>query len=241
MENESKEMSESGPSTENSIKSEGSNKKEASSHLILNQVPKNIKGTQPLPYHFGSETYDVYRNLKNPFTNRLLSGEISPLDISPEKVQSLFQQYEKTSPYSLEFPSNISAHRRRKVTSAIPHPAPSSESEKTNSANKSKTSSDYLTLDKLKEDKNKLNGAIKAFFQHVLQRLREDPNCLPIIVNELVPLLVLNKMKIRIYDAYRKMRSLDELFYTLEAITEDYELENFELFCSALFGFYSQK
>ena len=42
--------------------------------LILEQSPRNIKGTRPLPYENESETYDVYRNSKNPFLERILTN-----------------------------------------------------------------------------------------------------------------------------------------------------------------------
>jgi len=81
--------------------------------LILKQNPKNIKGTKSLPYDFGAETYDVYSNPKNPFMVGILAAETDKIQLDPIKAQSLFQQLEKESPYSLEYPLNISSHRKR--------------------------------------------------------------------------------------------------------------------------------
>jgi len=86
--------------------------------LILKQNPKNIKGTKSLPYDFGAETYDVYSNPKNPFMVGILAAETDKIQLDPIKAQSLFQQLEKKSPYSLEYPLNISSHRKRKLSPA---------------------------------------------------------------------------------------------------------------------------
>ena len=64
---------------------------------------------------------------------------------------------------------------------------------------------------------------------------------LPAIINELVPLFVENKIRIRFYKAFHQIRDLPELIKTLKKISDDCEIENFELFCSALFVFYTSK
>ena len=58
--------------------------------LILKQVPKNTKGTKSLPYDFGSETYDVYSNLKNPFMVGILAADTERIQLDPIKTQNLF-------------------------------------------------------------------------------------------------------------------------------------------------------
>ena len=50
-----------------------------------------------------------------------------------------------------------------------------------------------------------------------------------------------NQIRIRIFPAYRQFQSFEQFLDTLEQIREDVEIENFELFCSALFGYYSQQ
>jgi Na+-transporting methylmalonyl-CoA/oxaloacetate decarboxylase gamma subunit len=100
-------------------------------------------------------------------------------------------------------------------------------------------SSEYLPREKLKENKRKLDVYIQGFFCNVLKRLSEDPGELAQIINEIVPLFVEHQIRVRFYQAFSQIRSNDDLNTTLEKISKDVELENFELFCSALFVFYS--
>ena len=85
--------------------------------LILKQTSHNTKGTQARPYEFGAETYDVYSNLKNPFMVGILAADADRIQLDPINTQNLFQQIEKDSTYTLEYPLNISAHRKRKLSS----------------------------------------------------------------------------------------------------------------------------
>ena len=210
--------------------------------LIIKQAPKNPKGTQSLPYNFGSDTYSVYSNLNNPFMVGILAADTDAIQLDPIKTQSLFQQMEKQSTYVLEFPLNIAAHRKRKITSALNQSAEVTEMDPSVSETKLKNaSSEYLPKEKLKEDKRRLSVYIEGFFNHLLKRLGEHPGELPAIINELVPLFIEHKIRIRFYKAFRQIQSLPELITTLKKISDDCELENFELFCSALFVFYSSK
>ena len=102
-------------------------------------------------------------------------------------------------------------------------------------------SSEYLPREKLKENKRKLDVYIQGFFYHVLKRLSEDSGELAQIINEIVPLLVEHQIRVRFYQAFCQIRSSGDLNTTLEKISKDVELENFELFCSALFVFYSSQ
>ena len=95
-----------------------------------------------------------------------------------------------------------------------------------------------LLDEKLKEDKRKLEVYIQSFFSHFLKRLGEEPGELPVIINELVPFFVEHQIRIRFYEAFRQIRAVEDLITTLEKISSDNELENFELFCSAIFVFY---
>ncbi|SVC25131.1 uncharacterized protein METZ01_LOCUS277985 [marine metagenome] len=149
---------------------------------------------------------------------------------------------EKKSTYSIEYPLNISAHKKRKVTSAVQRSAEEKEKKpKASEIMMKGASSEYLPKEKLKEDKLKLSVYIENFFDHLLKRLGEHPGELPTIINELVPLFVEHKIRIRFYKAFHQIRNLPELIKTLKKISDDCELENFELFCSALFVFYSSK
>jgi len=212
--------------------------------LILKQNPKNIKGTKSLPYDFNAETYDVYSNPKNPFMVGILAAETEKIQLDPIKAQSLFQQLEKKSPYSMEYPLNISAHRKRKLSSATQTCSSDTDSETETVGSERKlgiASSEYLPREKLKENKRKLDVYIQGFFCNVLKRLSEDPGELPQIINEIVPLFVEHQIRVRFYQAFCQIRSSGDLNTTLEKISKDVELENFELFCSALFVFYSSQ
>jgi hypothetical protein len=198
--------------------------------LIIKQSPKYTKGTKSLPYEFGAETYNVYSNLKNPFMVGILSANTERIQLDPIKTQTLFQQFEKKSTYTLEYPLNISAHRKRKLSSSNER-----ESKLKNA------SSEYLPRGKLKEDKRKLQAYIQSFFSYFLKQLTEDPGMLPVIINELIPLFVEHQIRIRFFEAFSQIRAIDDLISTLKKISNDFELENFELFCSALFVFYGSR
>ena len=98
---------------------DGSSQTDSMQPLIIKQAPNNPKGSKSLPYNFGSETYSVYSNLNNPCMVGILSSDTDTIQLDPTKTQSLFQQMEKKSTYSIDYPLNISAHKKRKVTSAI--------------------------------------------------------------------------------------------------------------------------
>jgi len=194
--------------------------------LILEQNPRNIKGAQALPYEFGRETYEVYSNPKNPFLGRILGGEIPPLELDAKQAGALLQEIGSEQGYRVNFPGAGSAHQKRKVTSGKAS---------------TKNGKGYRQNRLLPENQVRLQTAIEAFFHHVLTLLREDPNQLATLVNDLLPLFLKFEIRIRIYPAYRQFSGFETFFETLEKINEDFEIENFELFCSALFGFYSQQ
>ena len=222
--------------------SDGSPQNDSMQPLIIKQSPSIPKGTKSLPYNVGSETYSVYSNLNNPFMVGILNSDTDTIQLDPIKTQSLFQQMEKKSTYSIDYPLNISAHKKRKITSPIKRSAEEKEKNLTASEMMLKdASTEYLSKEKLKEDKRRLSAYIEIFFDHLLKRLGEHPGELPAIINELVPLFVENKIRIRFYKAFHQIRNLPELIKTLKNISYDCEIENFELFCSALFVFYSSK
>ena len=94
----------------------------------------------------------------------ILAADTDTIQLDPIKTQSLFQQMEKKSTYSIEYPLNISAHKKRKVTSAVKRSA--EEKEKNPKASEimmKGASSEYLPKEKLKEDKLKLSVYIENF------------------------------------------------------------------------------
>jgi len=230
-----------------SIKQENVNSDESSDSitlqpLLLNQVNKNTKGTRSLPYEFGTETYEVYSNQKNPFMVGILASDTDRIKLDPINTQNLFQQFEKSSTYTIEYPLNISAHRKRKVS--FPKKTLSEGKNKEKFIRNMKVNDvtqEYLTKEKLKEDKIKLQTYIQSFCNHFLKRIKDNHDEFTIIINEIVPLFIKHRIRIRFYEAFRQITTIDDLIITLEKICDDFELENFELFCSALFVFYSSQ
>ena len=155
---------------------EETQKKTRITPLILEQSPRNIKGTRPLPYVFESETYEVYRNPKNPFLKRILSRGAPPLGEEKEKASGLFQDMESLEEYGPSLPGRSSPHRKRKV--AAPR-----------GPEKNAVYGSELSLP---EDPKRLQLGIEAFFLHTLSTLKEDSNLLPKLVN--VILIVIQEM-----------------------------------------------
>ena len=210
--------------------------------LLINQVQKKIKVKKTLPYEFGNETYEVYSNPKNPFMVGILTADTDRIKLDPVNTQNLFQQLESSSTYSIEYPQNISAHRKRKLSSQ--KETLSGEQSNENFVRKFKVkniSSEYLSKEKLKEDKISLQTYIKSFCNHFLQRIKNNHQELNLIINEIIPLFVRHKIRIRFYEAFRQISNIEDLIITLEKICNDFELENFELFCSDFFVFYSSQ
>jgi len=224
------------------VHSEVSNKTIPLQPLLLKQVNKNVKGTKSMPYEFGTETYEVYINQKNPFMVGILASDTDRIKLDPINTQNLFQQFEKDSTYSIEYPLNISPHRKRKVS--LPRKTLSEEKNQENFIRNLKVndiSQEYLSKKKLKEDKIKLQTYIQSFCNHFLERIRDNHDEFANIINEMVPLFVKHQIRIRFYEAFRQINTIEDLICTLEKISNDFELENFELFCSALFVFYSSQ
>ena len=203
-----------------------SSKEKQKTPLILEQNPKNIKGTQALPYEFGREIYEVYSNPKNPFLGRILGREVSSLNLDPKKAGALVQDISAEQGYRVHFPGSGSAHQKRKIARGTTVQA---------------HGKGYQKNPVLPENQIRLQTAIEAFFHYALNRLKEDPNQLARLVNDLLPLFVKHEVRVRIYPSYRQFSGFEQFLDTLEKITEDFEIENLELFCSALFGFYSQQ
>ncbi len=195
--------------------------------LILNQEGGKIKGVQPLPYEFGAETYGVYRNRKNPFLGRTIAPPHAESELNAEKASQLFRKLEAEGAYGLGVVSTDSPHRKRKVASTALGQPPRKPGK-------------FPASSQLPGNPQRLSTRVQGFFQHTLRRLRESPEALPLIVNELVPLLQEQRIRVRIPEIFRQFYGFDPFLETLERIAEDAEVENFELFCAAIFGFYSQ-
>ena len=117
----------------------------------------------------------------------ILNSDTDTIQLDPIKTQSLFHQMEKKSTYSIDYPLNISAHKKRKITSPIKHSAEEKEKNLTSNEMMLKdASTEYLSKEKLKEDKRRLSAHIENFFDHLLKRLEEHPGELSAIINELL-------------------------------------------------------
>lgn len=200
-------------------------KKKTEVPLILQQNQRREKNATARPYQFGADTFERYSNSKNPFLERALQGEKTTTPLNPSKVQSLFQHLREKNQYQLAFPTERVAHYRRKITG---HQVKNHQIPK------------FLQQKELKENTPKLEASIQTFFQHILARLRYNPHELSTIVNELVPLFLEFQIRIKVFDAFRTFYSVEQFLDTLAKISEGNDLENFDFFCSALFGFYSQ-
>ena len=92
----------------------------------------------------------------------IIASETDRIQLDPINTQNLFQQIEKNSTYSLEYPLNISAHRKRKLLPA--QEVSSAGGNKTVEVGEEKlktASKEYLPREKLKEDKRKLEVYIQ--------------------------------------------------------------------------------
>ena len=193
--------------------------------LILQQNQKKETHAKPRPYQFGSDTYERYTNRKNPFLNRIVTGKPTSLKLEPRKAQALFHYFREQGHYQIGFPAERLPHYKRKA-------ANQKENRQTDVA--------FVDSENMKEDLNRLGPSIQTFFKYVIGRLQNDLNELSLIINELVPLFLEHHIQIKIYDAYRTFYSEEQFLATLRKISQEDDLENFEFFCSALFGYYSQ-
>ena len=194
--------------------------------LIIRQRPRNHGASSKLvPYKPPADTYDLFSNPKSPFLERLVTSTTEQTKLSSEKLQNLFEKMqEKGGSYRLAYPSAKGAHEKRSIApGTIP--------------GKSQT---YGNPSESYEAPQRLQHFVQLFMEQVLSDLRENPFRLTKLVQDLAKLFEEQDIRIRVYDAYRTFKSFDQLLETLTRISEDTEIENFELFCSALVGFYSQ-
>ena len=194
--------------------------------LIVRQRPRNLgASSKPVPYQPPADTYDLFSNPKSPFLQRSVTAPTEQTKLSSEKLQSLFEKMqEKGGSYRLAYPSAKGAHEKRRIA---PGTVPG----------KSPTYGNHLDSF---EAPQRLQHFVQLFMEQVLSDLKENPFSLTKLVQDLATLLEDQEIRIRVYDAYRTFKSFDQLLDTLTRISEDTEIENFELFCSALVGFYSQ-
>lgn len=200
--------------------------KKSRTPLILKQQPRFSSWTTAAPNPVGTQTYRHFTNPKNPFEIRRLAALKEMLELDPETAARLFTRLSEQGNYQVHYGDDGPSHQKRRMVSGP--------------AAKSSPSPVYPAQSKLKEDQQRLRPFIKTFFEHIMGRLRDHPEHLPWIVNELVPLFEQQQIKLKIYDAFRQFNSWYQFINTMEKLSEDYELENFEMFCCALFGYYSQ-
>lgn len=175
-----------------------------------------------MPYSPEEGVYRPFTNQQSPFEGRL--SQRIPLSKSSLSETILPQNLQNDLYYTKAVESSQSPHRVRRVA-------------KNTSSSKDPS---FMVPHSLKEDSQRLNRLIALFFEDILKRLEEDPYSLPLLVNEMILLLQECGARLKIYEAYQQFSSWYQLMEALEVISQDSDPENLELFCSALFGFYSQ-
>ncbi|MEE8436185.1 MAG: hypothetical protein V3S64_15475, partial [bacterium] len=84
----------------------------------------------------------------------------------------------------------------------------------------------------------RLPWMIEVFFNSVLSRLKNNPGHFKGVVEELMQQFQQDRVRIKIYDAYRTFANWDDLMRTVREIAKYPAPETFDLFCSALFAYY---
>lgn len=192
--------------------------------LIVSQNQKKDSNSKPLPYEAGKETYQRFENTKNPFEGRSLNTDTPQSKLPSQSLKNLLHVLRERQEYRVAPQAEDLPHYKRRVSQPrYPHGNPK-----------------FAKSTTLHQDQNRLEGYIKYFFQETLNQLEENPYSLPWVVNELVSLLQEQGLRIKVYDAYQQFHHWIQFMETLKALSQDPEQENFELFCSALIGFYSQ-
>ena len=191
--------------------------------ILKNRKKPSSKQTIP-SYEFGSTSYEQYNNENSIFLERKNALVNQEAKLTSEEAQQLLKMladsgYLLATAYGADSP-----YEKRKVSVASP----------------SVRQPIFLPTKRLPENSAKLRQMIRLFFHHVLTRLHDDANQIYWIVNEIAPMLKKNGIRIKIYTAFQMFQTFDAFLETLESLTFDDEIENFEFFCSALFGFYSQ-
>jgi len=170
-----------------------------------------------------SAVYRLFANTRNPFLKRALAPAAAALERTPQDVQALFRWLEDERRYRVAPPNSTAPYRRRGVDATKPSPPPAPK---------------FQEPSVLPGGPLRLPAMIGEYFRSVLERIKANPDTFFDIIEEMVPLLHRNKVKIRVPDAFRALEDWDHLMETLEEIARYPAPETFDLFCGALLAYH---
>ena len=160
-----------------------------------------------------AETYDLFSNPKSPFLQRLVTAPTEQTKLSSEKLESLLKKCRReVAPIDWLIP--LQKVRTKNGASLLNFAWQISNLWKSIGFLWSSTTTAFCPV-------VYGTGALWS---------KEDPF---IWLNwfKIYHTLEEQEIRIRVYDVYRTFRSFDQLLDTLTRISEDTEIENFELFC----------
>lgn len=170
-----------------------------------------------------SAGYRLFVNTRNPFLKRALAPPAAALERSPQDVQALFRWLEDERHYRVAPPNSQLPYRRRGIDATKPSPPPVPK---------------FQEPGVLPGGPLRLPAMIGDYFRSVLERLKADSDAFYDVIDEMVPLLHRNKVKIRVPGAFRALEDWDHLMETLEEIAHYPAPETFDLFCAALLAYH---
>ena len=182
-------------------------------------------GAAPREVAFGPNDaiYQLYRQTKNPYLERAIAPATKKLERSSEDLHRLFRLIQAHHQYEISPVNTRLPHLKRDLS----HPAPPKS-----------IHPQYLAPERMSGDIMRLPWMIEVFFESVLSRLEKNPGHFKDVVEELMQQFQQDRVRIKIYDAYRTFADWDDLMRTLREITKYPAPETFDLFCSALFAYY---
>ena len=194
-------------------------------HGLLWMFAHQLKETGPREVAFdpSDAIYHLYQRTRNPYLERAIAPTTRKLERSPEDLHKLFRLLSDRDSYQVAPDNDREPYRRRD----LPHPPPPKN-----------VQPKFLEPETLSGDAVRLPWMIEIFFESVLSRLRNDPGGFKTVVEELMEQFQQDRVRIKIYDAYRTFSDWDDLMDTLGEISRYPAPETFDLFCSALFAYY---
>ena len=182
-------------------------------------------GAAPREVAFGPNDaiYHLYRQTRNPYLERAIAPAAKKLERSKEDLHKLFRLIRTHQQYGISPVNTRLPYHKRDLS----HPAPPKS-----------IRPKFLAPEKMSGDILRLPWMIEVFFNSVLSRLEKNPGHFKDVVEELMQQFQQDRVRIKIYDAYRTFANWDNLMRTLQEIAKYPAPETFDLFCSALFAYY---
>ena len=172
----------------------------------------------------GDEIYRGFRNSRNPFLQRLIAPPLEKMTRPERELARLFR-FIASRPGYLVSPVNQDVPIAKR---GLQHPQPPPAIAAT-----------FLKPEQLKGNMQRLPWMIVMFFQSVLDRLRRNPSNFRKVVEDLRQQFREDGLPIPLYEAYQNFEDWTDLMDTLEEIARYPAPETFDLFCGALFTYYS--